>query len=1515
MSTIDNRIVQMQFENSQFEKGAKQSMSTLEKLKSSLNFSNAKDSFADISNAANHVDLSGLQAGVEALQNRFSTWGIVGMQVISELTSSAINMGKRLADISIGQIMTGGKSRASNIQKAQMMLEGLFNYGTDAEGLAKTQSKVNQAMQDATASVNDTAFGLDQAALVASQLAASGVEMHEWSYDMSNGLEAVTNEGDKMTQTLLAVAGIASMTGTDYDRVGQIFTTVAGNGRLMSDQLLSFSSMGLNAAATLGQQMGKTESEIREMVSDGKISFDDFASAMYTAFGSQAKKANRTLTGVLSNCKAALSKIGADLWTPLIQNTSATGEGLVNFVQVMDKIREKLNDFRKAFSQPLGLNPDSTDSSKWGAWVTFVDNCCKMVRDDINSIDATKLGEQANKLATNALPKVWSAIKTVHDNLVNVGKAITDISKRLLARLDAAGINSKLYSLNVTIGRILGNLPKFDNILSGIRKVVYNLIYKTLSNGNLNSIHKGIKNLLYGVTNFQDALGKTNMTDIAKRIADGFSGAFTVLVKLFEKVTELAKPLGTILGKVSGYALEAAAKIGDFFSTLSENVSNSSLFEGFFNTLKGVFDKIASIDIHPMELLNDVINKFHDTCQKVVNGVKTIWENFVTFITPLLDQIKESFKNLFDSLSSPFSGNSNISALDVVNTFIKTLAAIKIASLADDLVNLFDKLGKSLETLNKNFKGISAGNFMKLAQSLLILAAAVFVLASIDGEKLKKSLEAMAVGIGELVAAFYALKGKNISSAKDAVSGKKGLAALGDSLADAIKAFSPNSMETIKTLAAALLILAAAIKILSTIGGEDMSRGLFGMAIAMIELWAITKAMSKIDTAGALKSAGSILLVSLSLLPIAGAIMALSLIDANKMYASMFALAIAIGAFGFVIGLMSNYGGDASGMIAAASSLLIVSLSLIPLVVALVVLSQFDYTTLGQSMAILWLSLGGFALIIGLLSVYGESAVDAIAAASSLLIVSLSLIPLVAALIALTFFDYGAISQSMGVLLTCVGGFALIIGLLSVYGESAVDAIAAASSILLVSLSLIPIVAALAILQSLVSKDMTSTLVSLVVLLAVIGVIATALADMSTDAVDALVAAAAFVVVSGAIIILVAALALLSAIDAGALFTNLTILGLAITALTVASPALELAASGIIAFAGSLAAMGGALIVVGLGIASCSGSMILFGIAVKTIADGVVSALTTVVNGIGGILSGIGNIFNQIWNALIDWIDYVINTVKSLLGIHSPSTVFSDIGENMMKGLLEGIKNLAGNVLSFLGELPGQMMDALGDLGSKALEAGANFMSGLLNGIKNGAMGILNYVGNLAGKMLSKVAKVFDSHSPSKETAKLGKYFDQGLVVGMKKYATDVEDAANSVGQSAMSGLNSVFDWTGVDSNPVITPVLDLSEIQNGSNSLASMMNQGYTYDAAATISGSFESPTAANTKSINKTMSTAMADLIAAQQQQAQDQTFTFNIPLDVNGRQIAKATRTYTQAELNNLSTIMNRKGGVRG
>src|SRR5699024_11252916 len=82
-----------------------------------------------------------------------------------------------------------------------------------------------------------------------------------------------------------------------------IFTTVAGQGRLMTDQLNQLAFRGLNAASTLAKHFGVTEAELRDMVSKGKVQFSDFAEAMDEAFGAQAAKSNETFTGALSNLK------------------------------------------------------------------------------------------------------------------------------------------------------------------------------------------------------------------------------------------------------------------------------------------------------------------------------------------------------------------------------------------------------------------------------------------------------------------------------------------------------------------------------------------------------------------------------------------------------------------------------------------------------------------------------------------------------------------------------------------------------------------------------------------------------------------------------------------------------------------------------------------------------------------------------------------------------------------------------------------------------------------------------------------------------------------------------------------------------------------------------------------------------------------------------------------------------------------------------------------------------------
>lgn len=217
--------------------------------------------------------------------------------------------------------------------------------------------------------------------------------------------------------------------------------------------------------------------------------------------------------------------------------------------------------------------------------------------------------------------------------------------------------------------------------------------------------------------------------------------------------------------------------------------------------------------------------------------------------------------------------------------------------------------------------------------------------------------------------------------------------------------------------------------------------------------------------------------------------------------------------------------------------------------------------------------------------------------------------------------------------------------------------------------------------------------------------------------------------------------------------------------------------------------------------------------------------------------------------------------------------------------------------------------------------SGTNFLAGFARGLDSfsGAIGRKCY--QLGKSFVSKFNKGLDEHSPSKATAKSGVFFLKGFIKGIQSYNSTASKVVTASAEDMVGAFNDSLSYINgivtdnLDTNPRITPVLDLSQVQNGSAQLASMLGLQQTYRTAAAVATGFTSPVQQQADSINQSMSTAMADLIAAQQQQAQDQTFTFNIPLDVNGRQIAKATRTYTQAELNNLSTIMNRKGGVRG
>lgn len=279
-----------------FQRGAARSLDTLDKLKKSLKFDGGTGGVEKLADAVTKVDFSNIKDGVLSAETSISKMSVVGITALSNLTNTAVNFGKKLVRSVIEPLTTGGWNRAQNIEKAKFSLQGL---GYTGEKLTKIWTNIDDA-------VTGTSYSLDSAAMVASMLASSGIKAGEGVGEMGHALKAVS--------------GVAAQTNSSYADIGDIFSQVAGQGKLMGEQLNRLSFRGMNAAADLAKAMNKTEAEVRDMVSKGQIDFATFSEAMYKAYSENAFKANETLSGVLANTRAALAKIGQDFFTPFQTN-------------------------------------------------------------------------------------------------------------------------------------------------------------------------------------------------------------------------------------------------------------------------------------------------------------------------------------------------------------------------------------------------------------------------------------------------------------------------------------------------------------------------------------------------------------------------------------------------------------------------------------------------------------------------------------------------------------------------------------------------------------------------------------------------------------------------------------------------------------------------------------------------------------------------------------------------------------------------------------------------------------------------------------------------------------------------------------------------------------------------------------------------------------------------------------------------------------------------------------------
>lgn len=247
------------------------------------------------------------------LGNAFKKVGKIGVSAIA-------GVGTAIAGIAIH----GGISRALAIEQARAKLSGL---GNDAKG-------VDKIMQNALASVKGTAFSLGDAATVAASLSASGIKA-----------------GTDLENSLKTTADVAQITGKSLTDVGAIFGSVAARGKLQGDDMLQLTSAGLPVLALLGKHLGKTTTEISDMVSKGQIDFATFRDAMQEGIGGAALKAGATFKGAWANLKAALGRVGEQMMGPVLNATRDTMNALIPLVDVA---ATKATPVFEAFGKKIG---------------------------------------------------------------------------------------------------------------------------------------------------------------------------------------------------------------------------------------------------------------------------------------------------------------------------------------------------------------------------------------------------------------------------------------------------------------------------------------------------------------------------------------------------------------------------------------------------------------------------------------------------------------------------------------------------------------------------------------------------------------------------------------------------------------------------------------------------------------------------------------------------------------------------------------------------------------------------------------------------------------------------------------------------------------------------------------------------------------------------------------------------------------------------------------------------------
>lgn len=964
---------------------------------------------------------------------------------------------------------------------------------------------------------------------------------------------------------------------------------------------------------------------------------------------------------------------------------------------------------------------------------------------------------------------------------------------------------------------------------------------------------------------------------------------FKILLVLGKRLVETVLPVVTsLVNKLFRTDIGGLPDIlGAIHKWIEKIYTKVVLMDGWPDWLQGIVDLFKNLSdavgkfFEKFKPIDMIINAF----KKLWNGIKMVYGYIKEFIKDGLDKLKLSPEGstFIDKLSSFGALLASGGVIVLVKKLFDYFKAIKELRFAEGIKTFFSHVGdifdKLKEAITSFQKDTPPDMLMKIAKSIALIAASLFLLSLVKVDNLVAALAAFAAAIQIVFRAMKKLGDTadpfsgtinsflKIAVAMAVISASLSLmattkperlltavAALGASLTMMLVFIKKlngvkvdGSIKQIKSIAKAMLTLSIAFKILGSMEWEQIGKALTAMGASLLTMMIIIHSMEGMKSTK--NGISGITKIAFAMIPMAIALKILGSMGWEQIGKALTAMVGAMTIMVAAILVMSNLKGKNGG----AGSILVMAMAMIPLALALKILGSMDLDSIGRALFAVASVMAIFGVMVASMSNLKASM---FAVSGALILFAIALLTLTPALLAM-----GAIPMDM--IVAAVINMGIAIG-----------AFAAASFLLA---PVLPLMWSLATIMLMVGTAAILTGIG-------IATLAGALAGGSVAIVGALAA------ILDVLIMFIPVLAVQLAI-AFKLF---------IKSLSASAPELVNALVKIIMAIceGLMQVIPALIVLIGEGI-----TLILVGLAVyiDAWADALADILERVVVAVGKLIGGV-------IRGAIDLCIMIYEAICDFFGIHSSSTLMADVGRFLIEGLINGVGELAGSAVQAMADLGSSAFNAIKDGLGSLWDIGVNAVQGLIGGIGSMARKVWDTAKSLGGSLMKGIKDFLGIKSPSREMKKLGVFSVEGFVNGLDQEASSIVDSAKNMGQGLVSSLNTALEDIR---NPKVSvsPYVDFNNLQLADTAMSGMFARK-SMELAVDVSRNRLQ--VENMRDIINETNDAIGDLKDA----INDQKLEANVetPIYLDGREIARSTAKYTKKEIDNIDRQNGRFGGKK-